>query len=112
VVDRDQEPASDAEKDRSRLDAWLGPFITDSLLWPVGIVLAAALALFGAAILLLALERNVFAWIALLALLFATADGLRGDLRRRRLGPGAVLILLVWLLALLAAAAGSQLGLF
>jgi hypothetical protein len=111
-VEPGSEPPNDAEQDRSRLDAWLGPFLTDSLLWPVAIVLGAGLALFGAAILLLALERNAFAWVALLGLLFATADGLRGDLRRRRLGPGAILILAVWVLSILAAVAASRMGLF
>ena len=106
------EPPNEAEQGRSRLDAWLGPFLTDSLLWPVTIVLVSALALFGSAILLLALERNVFAWVALLGLLFATADGLRGDLRRRRLGPGGIVILVVWLLSILAAVAAYRLGLF
>ena len=106
------EPPNEAEQDRSRLDAWLGPFLTDSLLWPVAIVLGSSLALFGSAILLLALERNAFAWMALLGLLFATADGLRGDLRRRRLGPGGIVILLVWALAIVGAVGGSRLGLF
>ncbi len=105
-------PNDEAEQDRSRLDAWLGPFLTDSLLWPVAIVLVASLALFGSAILLLALERNAFAWVALLGLLVATADGLRGVFRRRRLGPGGILILSLWVLSILAAVAAARLGLF
>ena len=112
MEDPDREPPSDPGQGPSRLDAWLGPFLTDSLLWPVGIVLGAALALFGAAILLLALERNAFAWVALLALVIATADGLRGDVRRRRLGPGGLVVVLVWLLAIAGAVAGSRLGVF
>jgi hypothetical protein len=111
-VEPGSEPPNDAEQDRSRLDDWLGPFLTDSLLWPVGIVLGTSLAMFGSAILLLALERNAFAWMALLGLLVATADGLRGDLQRRRLGPGGIVILLVWALAIVAAAAAAHLGLF
>jgi hypothetical protein len=42
----------------------------------------------------------------------AAADGLRGDLRRRRLGPGGIVILVVWLLSILAAVAAYRLGLF
>ncbi len=111
-VESGSEPPNEAERDRSRLDTWLGPFLTDSLLWPVGIVMGASLALFGSAILLLAMERNAFAWVTLLALLAATADGLRGDLRRRRLGPGGIVIVAVWALSILAAVAAAQLGLF
>jgi hypothetical protein len=48
----------------------------------------------------------------LLGLLFATADGLRGDLRRRRLGPGGIVIVLLWVLSILAAIGAFRLGLF
>lgn len=112
TLHRAGEPPTDAGQDGSRLDAWLGPYLTDSLLWPVTIVAALALALFGSAILLLAVERNAFAWVVLLGLVAVTADGLRGDLRRRRLGPGGALVLGVWLLAILAAVVAASLGLF
>lgn len=100
------------EQQASRLDALLGPFLTDSLLWPVAIVSALAMAMFGAAILLLALERNPFAWAALLGLVFVTVDGLRGDLRRRHLGPGGAFVLIVWGLAIAGTVAGLRLGVF
>ncbi len=111
-MDQPPEPPEAEEPQASRLDAVLGPFITDSLLWPVGIVAGLAMAMFGAAILLLALERNLFAWAALLGLVFVTVDSLRGDLRRRRLGPGGVVLLSVWVLAISGAVAGLSLGVF
>lgn len=106
------EPPSDGEKEQSRLDAWLGPFLTDSLLWPVTIAAGTALVMFASAILLLAARRNPFAWAALVGLVLMTADGLRGDVRRRKLGPGGAVVVSIWTLAVVVAVAVSWLGLF
>lgn len=111
-MESSREPSDAPDRGESRLDAWLGPYLTDSMLWPVTIVAGVALSLFGATILLLAAQRNPFAVVALLGLVFVTVDGLRGTLRRRRLGPGGTLLLAVWALAILMAVGASSLGVF
>lgn len=95
-----------------RADHWILPFFTDSTLWPVLTVAVLSLATIGAAILLLAVgARNIFALAALVVLAWISADGLRPDLRRHRLGPVSGLIVAVWLGSALAAVAAVALGL-
>ena len=96
-----------------RLEQWIRPFFTDSTLWPVLFVMAAVLATFGAAMLLLAVgERNGFAIAALALLLVMSADLVYRDLRRGRLGLAGGAIVGLWLLIGLIAAALSHSGLF
>jgi hypothetical protein len=90
----------------------LAPFLEEPTLWPVAIVLAAHVVLFGALILLLALrDRRGFALVGLVALGWASAEAIRGDVRERRLGRAAKLVAGLWVLAALTAwlAARTQL---
>ena len=110
---RDDEGAPPEAEPRG-VERWLLPYFTDSTLWPVTIVLLAALSMFGAVALLLALgDRNLFAMAALAILAVGSVEGLVRDVRRRRrLGAVSILILAVWLLSALVAVAASYYGLF
>lgn len=93
------------------LDRWIDPFFSDSMLWPVLIVLVTAFAIFGAAVLLLAVRtRSFFAIAALLVLVVASAEALRSDLHRRRVGRAGGLILVLWTLSALLALAAARFG--
>lgn len=95
------------------LDRHIRPYFSDPALWPVTIVLLIVFATFGATILLTALRsRNLFAVGALLALAVATAEAVRLDLRRRRLGAASGLILGLWALSALVAAVAAWFGAF
>ena len=104
-----EEPS--AEDEPRRLEDWIRPFFTDSMLWPVLAVAILSLSTFGSAILLLAIgARNYFAIAALVAIAGMSADAIWADLRRRRLGPVSGLILALWSISALAAAGAIALG--
>jgi hypothetical protein len=106
---RREEPAA-ADEPR-RLEDWIRPFFSDSTLWPVLAVAILSLSSFGAALLLLALgARNYFAIAALVVLAGISVDAIWVDLRRRRLGPVAGIILALWSVSALAAAVAVAFG--
>jgi hypothetical protein len=96
------------------VERFILPYFTDSSLWPVTIVLLAALSMFGATVLLLALgERNLFAVAALLILAVGSVESLVREVRRRRrIGAVFLSILAVWLLSALVAGVALRYGLF
>jgi hypothetical protein len=94
-------------------DRWIRPYLEDSTLWPVLIVLVAVAVTLASAVLLLAIgDRNPFAMAALVGLAWMSGDAVWGDLRHRRLGPTTGLILSIWVLAGVAAFAAIRAGLF
>jgi hypothetical protein len=109
-----REPApSDREPRDTRVEELLRPFFSDSALWPVLVVLFAALTTFGAALLLLALKaRSAYAIAALVVILGVSLDALRGPLRRRRFGIAGGSIVAFWLLSALLAGLAAHQGLF
>ena len=103
--DREDEPAG--------LEHWLRPFVEESTLWPVTLVAGLVLATFGAGLVLMALlERNPFAVVGLLVAVWASAEPLFADWRRRRFGLVAGLVLTLWLAVAGIAATVVALGLF
>jgi hypothetical protein len=119
VVDPGEPPSPPREDDgapapaRGSLEQWIRPFFADSTLWPVLFVMAAVLATFGAAMVLLAVgERNGFAITALALLLVISADLVYRNLRRGRLGLAGGAIVGLWLMIGLIAAALSHSGVF
>jgi hypothetical protein len=97
----------------SRLERWLGPYFTDSTLWPVTFAAVVVLVLLGAALLIFAArERNPFAAAALLGLAWISADAVRSSRRAGRLGAVGRAILALWALVAGVAAAALALGLF
>ena len=101
-------------EDGGGLERHLRTYVEDSTLWPVLIVLVVSLAVLGAALLLLAWEAgNPFAILALVLLAATSVEGVvRSVRRRRRLGTGSVLVLLLWGLAGLVALAAASSGMF
>jgi hypothetical protein len=95
----------------SRLDGWIAPCFTDSLLWPVTFTVAAVFATFMASVLLLSFrDRNLPAMAALVGLVWLSVEPLRGAIRRRSLGPAAGAVLLFWGLAVGIALIGLKTG--
>jgi hypothetical protein len=89
-----------------RLEAWLRPFLDDSLLWPVLAVAIGMVATNLAPLFVLAFRDRHLAAIAALGLLAAL--GARGAvvvLRRRRLGPVGGAVVAIAAIAALEAAA-------
>ena len=106
-----EEPEGDDEAARSRVGELLDPFFTDSSLWPVLIAAVLIFVVFGAAILLFAVRtRNLFAVVALIALLFMSADAVRADWRGRRPGRAGGFVLGIWLAAAGVAAVAASYG--
>jgi hypothetical protein len=96
------------------LERWIAPYFHDSTLWPV-LAVAAAIGVTGLAALLLlaALDRNLYAQAALLAVAWMSADAVLRERRaRRRLGLAGRSILALWALAAAAALAAWRWGLF
>ena len=111
--DSPSETEAEDDSEPRGLDRWILPYLTDSALWPVTLVLLATLAMFGAAILLMALRgRNLFAVAALVILAVGSFETLFRSVRRRRLGAAGILIPSLWLLAALVAFAAARYGLF
>ena len=109
MVDRAREPegANFAER-------WLMPFISDSALWPIlVVVLAHATILLGSALILAVRDRSIGAMLALAAISVLTFEGVRQEVRtRRRPGPLTGLATLVWVSGAIAAWAAGRAGLF
>lgn len=101
----------EAEGGLAQVDRFLRPLLSDSTLWPVLIVVLAILATFFASVVLVAWRRqSLFAVAALLGLVWLTVEPLRGDLRRRRLGPTSALLLALWALVAAIVVVGARSG--
>jgi hypothetical protein len=93
---RDPEP----DREPRGLEEWLAGFARDAGLRPVLVVAIGCFTALGAGALLLAVRGRSLAAIAALVLLaLGTADLLQRDLRRRRFGPAARLVVALWLLS-------------
>jgi hypothetical protein len=113
VSDEAREPPPPREPEESSLDRFLEPFFTDSGLWPTVFVAAAIGAVFGAAIVLMALRaRNLFALAALALLVVMSGDVLQRDVQRRRLGRASRVVLVLWTLVALTAGGALAVGIF
>jgi len=100
-----------APLERSRIDSFLRPYLSDVALWPVTFVVLVIVAMFGAAALLLALRGRNYAAMAALALLgVMSADVMWTDLKSRRLGVLSGLVAGLWGLSGVAAFLAVQLG--
>lgn len=106
-------PGDDDGRGPSRLDEWLREFLANGALVPVALVVAGCFTAIGAGVLLAALHAGSLPALAALVLLGAmSADALLRDRRRRgRLGLASRLVLALWALSLVAAAAALALGL-
>jgi hypothetical protein len=95
-------------------ERWLLPFVRDSTLWPVLLVVIAHAAAFLAPALLLALrDRRIPAQAALLLLAAFTINGVWGEIRRRgRVGALNVVVLCIWLLSAVLAVVADRYGIF
>jgi len=103
-------PESEPEAGRA-LDRHLLEYVRDPGLWPVLVtLLAVATTLLTATLLFAWRARNPFSLAALFALVLATVVAVEPDLRRRRLGAGAGILLGLWAASAAAAALVIRLG--
>jgi hypothetical protein len=104
--DAEEAPTQDA------VDRWVMPYVSDSTLWPVLIVVLAHIAAFIAPVVLFAVrDRHYPAMVAVLGTLYLTYGILRYDLRRfRRPATLSLLALITWITSLLAAYYGGAKG--
>jgi hypothetical protein len=98
-------------RETRRIDELLRPFLTDSMLWPVAIVVVLCIGTIGAFLISRAFEANIFAIAALLGLAWLSQDSVRTSLRAGPFGPFAMLVLVLWLVAAAAAVLGVRTGL-
>ena len=106
----DREKSSEESENRAEL--WILPYLEDSSLWPVLIVVMAALAAFLAPILLYAVYHlNIQAMLAALLMLWLTARAVRWEWRiKGRPGGLAFVLALVWFAASFAVIYGLRRG--
>ena len=106
-------PVDDTEEEtQSRAERWLMPYIEDSSLWPVLIVVMAALAAFLAPILLFAVYHlNLQAILVALLALWMTGRAIRWEWQARgRPGGLSVVVILIWIVAASAVIYGLRKG--
>lgn len=101
----------DPREEPGRVDELLRPFLTDSMLWPVAIVLVLSVSSFFAQVIVRAFEKNLFAVAALLVLSWMSYGAVRGSIRGGRPGPLALLVFALWVVSAAGAVAGARLGL-
>lgn len=107
------EPERDEADDASDgVERWIFPYFEDSSLWPVLLVVIAALAAFLTPVLLYAVAyRDLRAILATGLVLFVTARAIRWEWRLRgRPGGVGVSLLAVWMLAIVALVYGARTG--
>jgi len=104
--DEQRRPTGSEPSTEESLEAWLRPFLEDSLLWPVLAVAIGMLATNVAPLLVLAIQdRSLLAIAAIVLLIALGARGGVAVLRRRRLGPVGGVVVAITVLAALEAAA-------
>lgn len=109
----DSEPEQPEDSFDRAVDRHLSIFYRDSTLWPVLVVVVAAVATLGAAMLLLALrERNPYALFALALLAWISVDLAWRDLSQRRFGVASRSVLLLWSAAAGVALLAARMHLF
>jgi len=107
------QPPPHPAPDENALDRLLRLYLEDSALWPLVMVAVAIFATLATGVVLLAtVDRNPVAALGLALLAWISLDVVRGDWRRRSLGPTAGVVLTIWGLAGLAAVAAARGGLF
>ncbi len=91
-------PEADASgESQNWFDRWIRPYVEESTLWPVLIVVLAHLAAFVAPVVLFALrDRRVPSMAALAVLLVASGSAIGVDLAKRRVGLITGLVLAAW----------------
>ena len=94
------------------VDRWVMPYVRDSTLWPVLIVVMAHAAAFVAPVLLYSIrDRHLAAIAGLLGAVYLTIGVIRYDLRRsRRPAALSVIVALVWAASIVAAYYGDRTG--
>jgi len=102
----------DPRDEPGRVDELLRPFLTDSMLWPLSLVVVGTLGTFGAYLLVRVYEGDLFALASLFLLGWMSFDGVRGSMRGGRPGPVAILILVLWGLSAVGAVVGLRVGFF
>ena len=106
-------PGDDDGREPSSLDAWLREFFSNGALVPVALVAAGCFTAIGAGVVLAAFwAHNLPASAALVVLAGMSLDALVRDRRKHgRLGLASRVVLGLWALSLVAAAAALALGL-
>lgn len=87
------------------MDRWVMPYVEDSLLWPVLIVIVLHFVAFITPVLLMAIrDLRISALLAVAIMLYGTLRAITWDVRDRS-GPGAItaILLITWVLSAIAA---------
>ena len=104
------DPTPDPDEPRG-VDLWLAPYFRDSSLWPVSAVVIIIFVLFGAwGLLLVAVDRSVFALCAILIAFWMSVDGI---IRNRRSNGSPLIVGCIvgfWLLSIAAATGALYAG--
>lgn len=89
--------AGKSGESQNGFDSWIRPYVVESTLWPVLIVVLASLAAFVAPVVLFALrDRRMASMAALAVLLVASGRAIGVDLAKRRVGLISGLVLAAW----------------
>ena len=89
--------AGKSGESQNGFDSWIRPYVVESTLWPVLIVMLASLAAFVAPVVLFALrDRHIPAMAALTVLLVASGRAIGVDVAKRRVGLITGLVLAAW----------------
>ena len=89
--------AGESGENQHWFDTWIRPYVADSTLWPILIVVLASLAAFVAPVVLFALrDRRITSILALAVLLVASGRAIGVDVAKRRFGVITGLVLAAW----------------
>ena len=89
--------ADESGESQSWFDTWIRPYVVESTLWPILIVMLASLAAFVAPVVLSALrDRRIASMAALAVLLVASGRAIGVDVAKRRVGLITGLVLAAW----------------
>jgi len=94
------------------VDRWVMPYVRDSTLWPVLLVVMAHVMAFVAPVLLYAIrDHHLAAFAALAGTLYLTFGVIRYDVRRsRRPAALSIIVLVIWAASIAAAYYGNRTG--
>ena len=89
--------AGKSGESQNGFDSWIRPYVVESTLWPVLIVVLAHIAAFVAPVVLFALrDRRIPSMAALAVLLVASGSAIGVDVAKRRVGLITGLVLAAW----------------
>ncbi len=108
----DPSPREDNDPEMHWVDRWVMPYVDDSMLWPVLIVIVLhAVAILAPALLMAIRDHRIPALLVIAILLYGSVRAIVWEVRRRD-GAGAItgMLLVTWTLSVIAALYGDARG--